>query len=135
MSGWIDAVSDFNLLRMCFLGIGFVVPKLGCPLRFAGSCHFLIRRVPSKSNGYAEKVGGYKQISVGTLYSPNDPPCIEMYLFLSITVGLSSPITPAYLPVCVMSPRSIAMAQARSLPNPTVNSNNHCFEVHCLGQV
>ena len=54
--------------------VWFFVPKLARMLFFDDFLILSISRVPSKSNGYLENVGGYYNILIGTLNPPNDPP-------------------------------------------------------------
>ena len=45
--------------------------------------YLLIHAVPSKSNGYVEEVGGYREISIGTLNIPNAPPFRKVSIFVN----------------------------------------------------
>ena len=72
--GWIDTVNGFNLRFAFSREVGFFVPKLAWMLVFDEFVIFSISRVPSKSNGYLENVGGYYNKLIGTLNPSNDPP-------------------------------------------------------------
>ena len=67
-------MNGFNLPFVCCREVGFFVPKLAWMLFFDVLGILSISRVPSKSNGYLENVGGYYEMLIGTLNPPNDPP-------------------------------------------------------------
>ena len=74
MCGWIDTVNGFNLPFAFSREVMFFVPKLAWMFVFDDFWTFSISRVPSKSNGYLENVGGYYKMLIGTstLNPPND---------------------------------------------------------------
>ena len=67
-----DIANDIFLILALFGKVCCFVPELAGMLDFNDFFIFSIPRVPSRSNHQVEKVGGYHEILIGTLNSPND---------------------------------------------------------------
>ena len=74
VSGWVDLANGFDLVLSFFENFGWC-PKLAWMFVILNVFLILsVPQVPSRSNGYVERVGGKHEILIGTLNFPNASP-------------------------------------------------------------